>query len=159
MKHLSNVLFFFLCLLSFPSFAQDGIKFEHKSWDEIKKIAKQKKMPIFVDVYATWCGPCKYEIPYLKNLEHEFSGKNIQFVSISLDKIKNRAVWEDFIESEQLTGVQLIGEDEFNSDFAKKYAINAIPHFILIDPEGNIVNANAPRPSDPEIQEFLREHI
>ena len=59
------------------------------------------------------------------------------------------------ITNKELGGTQLISDNDFNSDFIKSYAINAIPRFILIDPEGNIVNADAARPSDDSLQEKL----
>ena len=56
-----------------------------------------------------------------------------------------------------LGGVQLYADNNFESDFITAFEINAIPRFILIDPEGNIVNADADRPSNPKLREFLLE--
>ncbi|GAA4298722.1 TlpA family protein disulfide reductase [Aestuariibaculum suncheonense] len=110
---------------------------------------------VYIDVWATWCSPCKKQIPYLKELERELHGKNIQFVSISLDKQKDHGKWLDFVNDEALTGVQLISEDAFNTAIAKDYKINAIPRFLLFDPEGKIIDADAKRPSDPELKQQL----
>ena len=55
------------------------------------------------------------------------------------------------IKEKELGGVQLFADNEFKSQFIKDYVINGIPKFILLDPSGHIVNANAPRPSSPEL--------
>ena len=49
---------------------------------------------VYVDVWATWCGPCKREIPFLKEVEKAYHGKNIEFVSISIDKAKDHEAWK-----------------------------------------------------------------
>ena len=60
----------------------------------------------------------------------------------------------------ELTGIQLIADSDFDSDFIKNgYMINAIPQFILLDPEGNIINKNAPRPSSPELIELFSKYL
>ena len=82
-------------------------------------------------------------------------GKNIQFVSISVDNKKDRDKWLNFVKEEELTGVQLFSEDAFNTAIAKDYKINAIPRFLLFDPEGKIIDADAKRPSDPELKQQL----
>ena len=51
----------------------------------------------------------------------------------------------------QLGGIQLFADNDWNSQFVKEYAIDGIPRFILIDPNGYIVSADAPRPSDPKL--------
>ena len=112
---------------------------------------------VYIDVWATWCAPCKAEIPFLKALEKEFVGKNIQFVSISVDKPEAHDTWEKMVADEQLGGEQLFADNNFESQFILDYGINAIPRFILIDTEGNIVEADAPRPSDPKIKELFAE--
>lgn len=106
---------------------------------------------VYIDVWATWCGPCIREIPALKNVEKQFHGKNIEFVSISIDKKKDYDKWKKMIVDKDLKGIQLIADNEWQSVFVKDYSIKGIPHFILIDPAGNIVNANAPRPSSTEL--------
>ncbi|MFI2742886.1 TlpA family protein disulfide reductase [Zhouia sp. PK063] len=110
---------------------------------------------VYVDVWATWCGPCKGEIPYLKKVEEEYHGKNIQFVSISIDEQKDHETWKNMIKEKELGGIQLMADKNWESDFAKEYNIRGIPRFILIDPQGNIVNADAPRPSNPELKELF----
>lgn len=110
---------------------------------------------VYIDVWATWCAPCKAEIPALKEIEKEFQAKNIKFVSISVDKDGDYETWKSMVKDEALSGLQLIADNNFESDFIKAYGINAIPRFILIDPDGNIYDADAPRPSNPELKELF----
>lgn len=110
---------------------------------------------VYIDVWATWCGPCRAEIPFLKTVEEKYQGKNIEFVSISVDVEKDHDKWKNFVNEKQLQGIQLIADKNWLSDFITSYKINSIPRFILIDPKGNIVDADAARPSDPKLQQQL----
>ncbi len=110
---------------------------------------------VYIDVWATWCGPCIGEIPYLKELEHKYEGKNIEFVSISVDTKDDYQKWRKMVTKKELGGTQLMADNAFSSTFIDAYAINAIPRFIIIDPEGNIVNADATRPSNFAIESKL----
>lgn len=110
----------------------------------------------YIDVWATWCGPCIAEIPSLKKLEKEFHNKNIEFVSISIDQLKDHDKWKKMIVDKELGGMQLFADNNWESRFVQDYMIKGIPRFILVDPEGNIVNANAPRPSDKKLVETLK---
>ncbi len=111
---------------------------------------------VYIDVWATWCGPCKAEIPHLQKLEKAYHDKNIEFVSISVDNgrgYKDNSLalskdgWKKMIKEKQMGGIQLFADKAWKSDFVTQYEINGIPRFILIDPSGNIVDANASRPS------------
>jgi thiol-disulfide isomerase/thioredoxin len=104
---------------------------------------------VYIDVWATWCGPCKQQIPFLKKVEDQYHGKNIEFVSISTDRKNKYEAWKKMIVDRKMGGIQLYAGS--NNTFSRDYQINSIPRFILVDPEGNIVDADAPRPSDPRL--------
>lgn len=119
------------------------------------RLSELKGKKVYVDVWATWCGPCIAEIPSLKKLEADLHEENIEFVSVSIDEEKDKEKWKEFIEERELTGLQLMAEGAWKSDVAVDYNIKGIPRFMLIDQEGMIISANAPRPSDPKINETL----
>jgi len=110
------------------------------------KLSDFKGKLVYVDVWATWCGPCKYEIPYLDTLETDYHGKDIVFISYSIDE--DYAAWVKFVPENKLQGVQIIGEKAWESDLCKKYKIMGVPTFMLFDKEGKIVTVKMTRPSD-----------
>jgi thiol-disulfide isomerase/thioredoxin len=112
---------------------------------------------VLVDVWATWCGPCKQEIPSLKKMEEEMHDKNVVFMSVSVDVEKDHQKWKDFVASEKLSGVQLFASGW--SDIAKFYDIKGIPRFMVFDKQGNIVSTDAPRPSSKELRLLLEEEL
>lgn len=101
---------------------------------------------VYMDIWATWCGPCKLQIPFMKELEKQFHDAPIHFVSVSLDKLEDKPVWEKMVRENQMSGVQLFAgrEDNFGFD----YKIEYIPTFIILDKEGNIMIDRAPAPMD-----------
>lgn len=118
-------------------------------------LADLKGKYVYIDVWATWCGPCIREIPALKETEKNYQGKNIHFVSISIDEPKDYEKWRNMVTEKSLVGFQLMADKNWESKFVKDYGILGIPRFILIDPQGNIVSADAPRPSDSKLKETL----
>ncbi len=152
-----------------------------KSYNKLKTVAKGEPSPkfnnyenfaggttslddlkgkyVYIDVWATWCGPCKAEIPSLKRIEKKYHNKNISFVSISVDRKKDHDKWLKMVKDKDLKGFQLFADKDWNSNFVKEYLILGIPRFILIDPKGNIVNSNAPRPSDKTKLEDLFKNL
>lgn len=103
----------------------------------------------YIDIWATWCAPCIKEIPSLKELQTKFP--NVNFVSISIDKKDKIASWKKFLKEKKLNeSIQLIAfQDE---SFKKDYGISGIPRFILIDKNGNLIDADAKRPSNPDLE-------
>lgn len=112
---------------------------------------------VYIDFWATWCGPCRHELPFLKTLEKDYHGKKVVFVSISLDD--NKGAWEKMVKEQDMKGVQLYGEGAWKSFVATNYQIRGIPTFFLIDANGNILKPNAPRPSSEEIRPLLDENL
>ncbi len=119
------------------------------------KLEDLKGKYVYIDVWATWCGPCRAEIPSLKMVEEKYHDKKIAFVSISVDAEKDFEKWKTFVTDKSLGGIQLYADKSWNSDFIKSFGINSIPRFILIDPNGVVVDADAARPSNPKLQEQL----
>lgn len=112
---------------------------------------------VLVDVWATWCGPCRGEIPHLKKLEQDMYGKDVVFLGVSVDEAKDKQKWLDFIDQEKLGGIQLHASGW--SKITKDYKIKGIPRFMLFDKNGNIVSADAPRPSSPELKKMIETEL
>ncbi|PVX51969.1 thiol-disulfide isomerase/thioredoxin [Balneicella halophila] len=134
-----------------PKFTYPNINGKDVSLDDLKG-----KL-VYIDVWATWCGPCKREIPFLKQLEKDYHNKAVHFVSISIDEKKND--WEKMVKDQDLKGIQLHAKEAWKSSLVQDYKINGIPRFILLDKEGNIITADAPRPSTDEIRTLLDEWL
>ena len=111
-----------------------------------KLIGKYNGKVVYIDFWATWCGPCRQEIPYAKILSSHFAGQDVMFLYLCCQSDKKN--WENTIKSEQMTGDQyLLSSDEYNI-LTKLFNIHGVPTYVLIDKKGNIVEKNAPRPSD-----------
>lgn len=106
---------------------------------------------VYIDVWATWCGPCRKEAPYLAELEHKFNGEGVYFVGLSCDK--SREAWEKAVRAGEVKGIQLYLEP--GNTFMDDYSITGIPRFILLDKEGKILSAKATAPSDPKTEETI----
>jgi len=135
-----------------------GLNFSYENV-EGKKVAFSdfKGKVVVIDVWATWCGPCKQQIPYLKKLEEEMHGKDVEFVSVSVDVEKDKQKWIDFVKKEQLGGVQLFAGGW--NDITKYYDIKGIPRFLVFDKKGNVVTIDAPRPSTPDLKKLLESEL
>lgn len=112
---------------------------------------------LLVDVWATWCGPCRAEFPHLRKLKEEFEGTDVQVVGISVDEAKDKEKWKQMIVDEQLGGIQLFATGW--SEITKFYKINGIPRFMVFDRDGRIVTTDAPRPSNPELKALLQKEL
>ena len=107
---------------------------------------------VYIDIWATWCAPCRAEIPYLKELEKAYETQKIVFASVSVDKQEDYEKWRKFVNDEKLGGIQLFAEKDFSSDWIKAFKVDAIPRFILIAPDGKVVDPDALRPSSPALK-------
>lgn len=118
---------------------------------KIHKLDDFRGQYVFIDVWATWCAPCRQEIPHLEKLVERYKGKNIAFVSLSTDQSKDKEKWKAM--ALEMKGHQYWMGPEH--DFLRLLEVNGIPRFILVDPEGNLVNANMTRPSQSETVQLL----
>ena len=135
----------------FPAFEAQDIQGNTVSSESLKG-----KL-VYIDIWATWCLPCRKEIPALKALQEEYKDKDITFVSLSVDDDKE--AWKNAVTTEKLTGVQLHKNVQMSPDFAENYDLTGIPRFILVNKDGKLISINAPRPSEAKIKELINANL
>jgi thiol-disulfide isomerase/thioredoxin len=95
---------------------------------------------VFLNFWASWCAPCIKEIPEKNSMIKRFEGKKVVFLNISLDK--NRDDWLGAIEKHHFLGNHLICKGNWEEILRGKYYISGIPHYVLIDKKGRIIENN-----------------
>lgn len=118
-------------------------------------LADYKGKVVVLDVWATWCAPCKKEIPYLEQLQQQFKGRDVVFMSVSFDT--DRTAWEKMVKDQHMGGVQLISYRK--GELVDDYAIDAVPRFMVFDRQGLVVSTDAPRPSDPQLKQMIENEL
>lgn len=92
---------------------------------------------VLVDFWASWCGPCRREMPNLVKIYAKYKGKHFEIVGVSLDQ--DAAAWKEAIKKLKMTWPQMSDLKFWDSKGAQLYAINSIPHTVLIDGNGTII--------------------
>lgn len=92
---------------------------------------------VLVDFWASWCGPCRREMPNLVEAYAKYKNKNFEIVGVSLDQSND--AWKDAIGKLNITWPQMSDLKFWNSEGAKLYAVSSIPHTVLIDGDGTII--------------------
>jgi len=112
---------------------------------------------IYLDFWATWCGPCMMEMPKSIELQKKFSGdKNIVFLFVSIDDDEKK--WKQIVKERNLTGTHLISPGR-NSAIVKQYNVVSIPRHYIISKDGTILDANASGPSDKNTEALIRKYL
>lgn len=107
---------------------------------------------VYIDLWASWCGPCCKEVPYLQQLEKDMQGSPVKFVSISLDQDVN--AWKNKMKALNMHGNQW---HDKNNALGRALNVQGIPRFLIYDKEGRLYVADAPRPSHPATKEYLEK--
>ncbi|PLX10891.1 MAG: thioredoxin family protein [Marinilabiliales bacterium] len=118
------------------------------NFDDI--IESYKGKVVYLDFWASWCRPCKGEMPYSLNLQEEYKDKDVAFVYISTDR--NATAWKNAITNLSITGEHYRVNKNVYTQMNELFNVQYIPRYVLIDKDGNVVDANAKRPSDSAIK-------
>ena len=130
----------------------------HDSTGKAYRLDDFRGKVVFVDFWASWCAPCKAQIPYQKELEKLYAGKDIVFLGVSLDRSK--PAWLKAVKDEDLHGYILHAENDFRNDFPKAYGVESIPRYMLIDAAGNVISDNMMKPQNKkEIRAIFDEEL
>lgn len=130
-----------------------AIDFTFTTRDGVKtKLSDYKGKVVYLDFWASWCGPCRQQMPAAKELKKYYEGKDVVFLYVSIDK--DTASWENGINAMSIEGVHTLSPT-WSGEIAQKYNISSIPAYFLIDKKGNF----AARPARPSQKEEVIKQI
>jgi thiol-disulfide isomerase/thioredoxin len=132
----------------------DGKKVEYRN-----VLTSLKGKVVFIDVWASWCLPCRRQFENSKKLQEYFSGKQVEFLYISIDN--SSAAWKKACAEEGISQKQLnyLLPDHDNSSFVKNLKISTIPKYIVIGKDGKIFNSTLSEEINEETKKVIQEAL
>lgn len=126
---------------------------EHSVVETLAKLNPNKNL--YVDIWGTWCKPCREELPHSKRLRKRLSDE-VTFIYVCVKSKEEE--WIELVVEEELKGQHFLINNELVDKLLAELNIQVqgIPHYLIIDKKGKLVNSNAPKPSSEEIEKILK---
>jgi thiol-disulfide isomerase/thioredoxin len=117
-------------------------------------IQQNRGKVIYIDIWATWCGPCRQEFPYARKLEDAF-GDNVVFLYLCLESSED--AYQNLLKKYAHKGIHKFLDEEQSKILRAKYKVQGVPHYMLIDKDGHIVTMDhSIKPSADETPAAIR---
>ena len=123
----------------------------YHSLDDV--VAANNGKLVYVDIWASWCGPCIDEFPASKALQEKYKDEDVSFVYVSIDR--NNKAWEAAAKNLELLKNSYLIRNYPSAALFQENDVSYIPRYLLYDKNGRLVGPNAPRPSTSNIVELL----
>jgi thiol-disulfide isomerase/thioredoxin len=121
--------------------------------DQKVRLRDLRGKPLLLNFWATWCGPCKAEMPMLVELEKQYRGQGVVFIAVSLDDAKSKAKIPAFVAENQIGFPVWYGATSDDLDRLKLGG--AVPATVFLDSEGHIVARILGQARREEVKERL----
>ncbi|SKA69776.1 TlpA family protein disulfide reductase [Desulfobaculum bizertense] len=118
-----------------------------------KMIAESKGTPVLVSFWASWCPPCRREVPVLKSLRDELTEEQLKIVSISLDQSRDDA--KKFVAEQKMNYPAYAG----GMDFVEEYEISGIPRVLIFDAKGKLAADHTGFSTEEDFRASVMKHV
>lgn len=126
------------------------INLQDKQTDSLKSKTKF----FYVDFWASWCTACIGHFRFSKRLQEDYKSESIAFIFVSIDE--DEILWKNAKEKYKITPLNSYRIPNYQENsFVKVYNIFSLPRYMIFDNSGNVINSQAPNPSNPEIREIF----
>lgn len=133
--------------------------YDQTAKDYSKFISSQKGKVIYIDLWASWCAPCRSSMGDSQKLRKKYSQKDISFIYLSIDE--KRTAWEDALKEENLDNYpfSFLLKDVKESSLLKQFGVKSIPRYVIYDKKGNLVDGDAPAPGSKNLEKILTRYL
>lgn len=121
-------------------------------------LAPHRGRVVYIDFWGTWCLPCRKEMPFAARLKEKLAGEPIDFLYVANENgydAKRIAKWKATIQQLHITGKHFMMNPDFEGGLSEFLEVDSYPRYVIIDKWGEILNDDAPRPS--QMTEVLRQ--